>query len=102
MKLPGSPRVLKSANNILFGLSLISGFLMAFQDTPAHSRGQGFAREASGYTWLGFLTLWVISMVIGFVCEFLKREGRILLYTLRASCGLGVVHVLCVPFMFLL
>lgn len=102
MKLFYSPRALRTTNNVFLGLSMISAFFMAFQDAPSHSAGQELARNAAVYTWLGFLTFWVIGMLVGFTCELLKKNGGILIYILRASCGIGFVHVLCVPLMFLL
>lgn len=100
MKLTDSSRAMKTANNVFFGLSMISGFIIAFQDAPSRSAGQEFARNAAGYTWLGFLTLWVISMLVSFACDILKKDGRILLYILRGSCAMGAIHICFVPLMF--
>lgn len=102
MKFPTSLPALKAANNILFGLSLLTGIALLIHTMlqPAPSP-EGIALKAAEYSWLGFLSSWVVSMLAGFVCEFFQTGSMVLAWILRASCIAGIAHVVCVPAVFL-
>jgi hypothetical protein len=101
MKFINSTAALRTANNVLFGLSMITLVLMMVAGTSEpKSRASEGVQNATFYTWFGFLTLWAVSMLIGFVFDLLKKEGRLLLNALRVSCAAGAVHIALVPLMF--
>ncbi len=92
-KNPATP-VLRTINKVLFGLSWISFFgMFAAGIREKMSQSTSLILEVLYYSWFAFLTLWVLSMIAGFIADLRKRESIALRTSLTISCFTGAAHI---------
>jgi hypothetical protein len=87
-----STSALKSANNVMFGVAFISIFAGLFVFGSSGAPEGAILSDAISYSWGAFITMWVVTMLVGFVADILKRDGPVLRWSLLISLGTGAVH----------